>query len=66
MICVGGICDTCNNIRENKDGWIPVCSAFPEGIPKDYLNEKIKKEERTECNNGIGYEPNQEMLKLLG
>ena len=51
-------CASCVHRREvKKDGWIPTCDAYPDGVP---LNSEFPKRRGTEiCNpeNGIGYEP---------
>ena len=55
MICIDD-CAFCTHNREFlKDGWIPSCDAFPEGIPHDFDYGKVK--EIKVCNNGIGFEP---------
>lgn len=64
MICVGYLCDKCRHQRENIDGWKCACDAFPDGIPTDYIMT-IKEENAKECNNGIGYEPDEEKVKLF-
>jgi hypothetical protein len=46
-------CDNCIHKRK-KEGWLPCCDAFPEGIPIDFDDSKVK--ELNECNNGIKYE----------
>jgi hypothetical protein len=55
-------CDNCKHIQPNKkDGWIPVCDAFPEGIPNENLLYKDIEELKV-CNNNIGYEPKDKAL----
>ena len=55
MILIDFDCDKCKNEhKELKDGWIPTCKAFPEGIPDEYwLGNPAK---LPECNNGIKFE----------
>ena len=61
MICVGSDCDKCKNKTGKIDNWKPACKAFPEGIPSShYGNQHGKK-----CNNGIGYGPDPEKVKIL-
>lgn len=55
MICVGYHCDKCKHQRENIDGWICACDAFPDGIPDSILFAKDISEIK-ECNNGISFE----------
>lgn len=58
MICVNYPCMNCIHIRPNIDGWKCACDAFPDGIPDKYLFfEDVTK--LSECNNGIGYEPEE-------
>lgn len=37
---------------------MPSCKAFPDGIPYDFEDEKVK--ELDECNNGVKYEPEED------
>ena len=46
-------CNNCKHIRPNE-GFKMVCDAFPDGIPYDFDDNKVK--EIKECNNGIKYE----------
>ena len=55
MIYVDWACDKCANRIGMKDGWKPICKAFPDGIPVEMLNTDPAK--LKECNNGIGFEP---------
>lgn len=61
MICITA-CATCvHNREELKDGWIPTCDAYPDGVPLD--DSEFPERRGTEiCNpeNGIGYEPEEE------
>ncbi len=56
MICIVK-CADCKYIRDNIDGWLPACDAFPEGVPDDFNYGDIK--EGVPCNhqNGIGFNP---------
>lgn len=55
-------CGKCKHIKQiKKDGWIPCCDAFPDGIPNENLLYKDIPELK-ECNNGIGYEPKENNL----
>lgn len=60
MICIDD-CTYCRHKRPLKDGWIPCCAAFPDGIPFDFPCGKAKK--MKECNNGIGFEPIENDIK---
>lgn len=56
-------CGNCKHIHSvKKDGWIPVCDAFPDGIPGENLLYKTI-DELKECNNGIGYEPKENRIQ---
>lgn len=46
-------CNNCKHKRENI-GFQMACEAFPDGIPYDFDESKVK--DIKECNNGIGYE----------
>lgn len=46
-------CNYCRHIRPNI-GFKMNCDAFPDGIPYDFDDNKVK--EGKECNNGIKYE----------
>ena len=61
MICVGSDCDKCKNQIGMVDRWKPACRAFPEGIPSDHYGNQYGKP----CNNGIGYEPDPELVKIF-
>lgn len=58
MVCI----DDCSNCKHNHlekiDNWIPVCDAFPKGMPLDFPTGRAH--EFKECNNGIGYEPKED------
>lgn len=58
MICISACVDCIHRRDYKKDGWIPTCDAFPDGMPLDFDIGKVK--ELKECNNGIGYEEAQE------
>lgn len=60
-------CETCKHMKEEKkDGWIPCCDAFPEGVPDNYLFSKVDVTELGECANGIRYEADEELKKIFG
>lgn len=46
-------CDDCKH-KTGKKGFMPMCDAFPDGIPYGFDNGRDK--ELKVCNNGIGYE----------
>ena len=54
---IGFDCDICKHKLPKKDGWKSACEAFPDGIPKEYFITKLDPKELPECNNGIGFEP---------
>ncbi len=58
MICISACVDCIHRRDYKKDGWIPTCDAFPDGMPLDFDIGKVK--ELKECNNGIGYEEAEE------
>lgn len=59
MICIS-VCVDCIHRRDyKKDGWIPTCDAFPDGMPHGFTMKNNVKELK-ECNNGIGYEEAEE------
>jgi len=62
MICVGYICDGCENRTGLKDGWDPTCKAFPDGIPTKHALYADRKTTPI-CNNGIGYKNSKEADK---
>lgn len=68
MITVPGkdSCDLCIHILPNKDGWIPCCKAYPDGLPKDYLYERVEVAKLKECAPGFHFEPNVELQKECG
>ena len=40
MICIDYPCDKCiYQSKELKDGWIPCCKAYPDGIPDENICE---------------------------
>ena len=58
-------CADCKNYILSKDELYPKCKAFMDGIPKEWFligNPKSVKE----CNNGIGFEPDEEELEPGG
>ena len=57
MICVND-CGKCKHSRPKIDGWRSCCDAFPDGKPLDFDYSNLK--ERTECNNGIGFESDEQ------
>lgn len=57
-------CALCIHRRaEKKDGWIPTCDAFPDGKPENWDYGSVRG--LPECDNGIGFEPN-ELCKRIG
>lgn len=57
MICIDYPCDKCiYQSKELKDGWIPCCKAYPDGIPDD-ISLSAKVEDLTDCGNGYKYTP---------
>lgn len=62
MICVSDCALCIHSRKEKKDGWIPTCDAFPNGIPDDFDYGSVRK--KSECDNGIGFEPNELCKKI--
>lgn len=56
MICLND-CSNCKHQLPLKDGWLACCEAFPDGRPLGFDYSKVK--EIKECNNGIGFEPEE-------
>lgn len=48
-------CGYCKHILPKKDGWIPACEAFPDGIP-DKIVFSADVTVFPECNNGMKFE----------
>ena len=65
MICLDD-CTCCKNRGDGHliDGWIPTCDAFPNGIPHDFKTGLAH--EMKECNNGIGFDPDENYKKWFG
>ena len=61
MIYVGSNCDKCKRKLSRIDGWRSACEAFPEGIPLDFDGNQ----EGEECNNGIVYDPDPDLVKVF-
>ena len=61
MIYIGTNCDKCKHSRDNIDGWLPACDAFPEGIPANFYGN----DEGEICNGKIGYEPDPNLVKIF-
>ncbi len=59
-------CNFCKNILPNKDGWIPCCKAYPDGLPDDFCYERIEVSELDECAPGFHFEPNVELQRRCG
>ncbi len=59
MICIDDCAYCKHNRDEMKDGWIPTCDAFPDGIPYEHITNNDVKNIK-ECNNGVGFEPEEE------
>ena len=62
MICIPDCTFCIHSRKEKKDGWIPTCDAFPNGIPNDFNYGNVRK--KSECGNGIGFEPNELCKKI--
>ncbi|MST50919.1 glutamyl-tRNA amidotransferase [Hornefia butyriciproducens] len=55
-------CAECKNFINDERRDTCKCKAFPEGIPPEWFLKGNPKEVR-ECNNGIGFEPDDERNK---
>lgn len=62
MVCVSDCAFCVHQREEKKNGWIPTCDAFPNGIPIEWDYSKVR--QLNECNNGIGFEPNELCKKI--
>lgn len=49
-------CPFCKHCYDNNISQSLCCSAFPDGIPKDYLFGPVQVKHLKECNNGYKYE----------
>ena len=68
MICVDYTCDKCKHrFEELADGWKPACEAFPDGIPNKFFLSRngIRLNCRNVINNGIKYEPKENLEELI-
>lgn len=59
-------CGYCKHIRPKKDGWIPCCDAFPDGIPHEYLFNHMDIAKIEECAPGFHFEPDIEEQRASG
>ena len=59
-------CDYCIHILPNKDGWIPCCEAYPDGLPHDYCFEIVEVSKLKECAPGFRFEPDVERQRQAG
>lgn len=50
-------CDFCKHHNGSKNGHI-VCGAFPDGVPYEHMDKDLRNIK--ECNNGIGYEAEED------
>jgi hypothetical protein len=55
-------CAECKNHNVDRINFSCTCKAFPEGIPPEWFLKGNPKEVK-ECNNGIGFEPDDDMDK---
>lgn len=53
-------CELCKNFIQYDENWEAYCKAFPNGIPYDVYNKIDPWKPPKECNNGIGYEPEED------
>ncbi|MCD7741452.1 MAG: glutamyl-tRNA amidotransferase [Ruminococcus sp.] len=49
-------CTSCKHIFKENDSTTFYCSAFPNGIPKDYFWGNVDVRKIFECANGIKFE----------
>lgn len=56
-------CPCCKHCYSSNQ--VLCCSAFPNGIPKDYLFGSIQVKSLKECNNGYKYEEIKESENAL-
>ena len=59
-------CDYCIHSLPNKDGWIPCCEAYPDGLPDDYCFERVDVSKLAECAPGFHFEPDIEAQRESG
>ena len=59
-------CDFCIHSLPNKDGWKSCCEAYPDGLPKDYLFERVDVSQLAECAPGFHFEPDIEKQHRCG
>jgi len=49
------VCEFCEHRRDNSDSGIPVCEAYPDGIPALIYNSSVLHTEPLEGDNGIQF-----------
>lgn len=54
------MCARCKNFIKYGEKWKPYCKAFPKGIPLDFYDKIEPWNIPKDCNNGIGFEPEEE------
>ncbi len=53
-------CTSCKHLRDEKVNNVFCCSAFPNGIPKEYFWGSIDVRSLSKCNNSIKFEEDKD------
>ncbi|MGN0622427.1 MAG: glutamyl-tRNA amidotransferase [Oscillospiraceae bacterium] len=53
-------CTSCKHLMDKNENGQFCCTAFPDGIPKEYFWGNIKVKNISECANNIKFEENKD------
>ena len=59
-------CTFCLNKLPKKDGWKSCCKAYPDGLPTDYIFERVDVSKLAECAPGFHFEPDIDSQRECG
>lgn len=54
---MSNVCGLCVHRGKSKDGWPPICEAYPEGLPEEFLSGDTNVERLSQCAPGFCFEP---------